>query len=139
MPVAIFSLQWRSALRRLYCQLVNKFKVLRPVDYLPLTGKLFRFKRISNVFVYKHLISLKPSQNTGLDGIPAKLLKDAAPRISRGLAFIMNFSMRTENVPDEWKLAGVTPLFKDDDRDDMENYCPITVLPVASKILERTL
>ena len=108
-------------------------------DYPPRTDKLFCFKPISNVFVYKHLVSVKPSQSTGLDGIPVKLLKDAAPRIGHVLAFIANFSLRTDSVPDEWKLARVTPLFKDGDHDDMENYCPTSVLPVGFKILERTV
>ena len=34
-------------------------------------------------------------------------------------------------------LAGVTPLFKQGDRDDVNNHRPISVIPVVVKVFER--
>ena len=39
----------------------------------------------------------------------------------------------------EIKYARVVPLYKDGDKKCMVNYRPISVLPVASKILERAV
>ena len=42
-------------------------------------------------------------------------------------------------VPDLWKVARVTPLQKSDDKLQFENYRPISVLPVLSKVVERVV
>ena len=38
---------------------------------------------------------------------------------------------------DEWKKAWVLPVYKSGNRQNCENYGPILILPVISKILER--
>ena len=39
--------------------------------------------------------------------------------------------------PDEWKLFKVIPLFKQGNRSNVNNYRPISVIPVVAKIFER--
>ena len=39
--------------------------------------------------------------------------------------------------PDDWKCARVTPLFKQGERSDLNNYRPISVIPVIAKVFER--
>ena len=41
--------------------------------------------------------------------------------------------------PDIWKCGKVTALFKSGERTDPNNYRPITVLPIVSKILEKAV
>ena len=43
----------------------------------------------------------------------------------------------TNSFPDRWKVAKVTPLHKGGARNDINNYRPISVLPVFSKIIEK--
>ena len=38
-----------------------------------------------------------------------------------------------------WKVARVTPLYKSEEKSLVENYRPISVLPVFSKIMERVV
>ena len=40
---------------------------------------------------------------TGLDGIPARFLKDSAAVIAPTITFIENLSLSIGSVPDEWK------------------------------------
>lgn len=82
---------------------------------------------------------LKASKASGLDNISPCLMKDAAEVIAKPLTRITNASLSQGVVPQEWKCARVTPLFKKGVATDMDNYRPISVLPVASKVLERVV
>ena len=73
---------------------------------------------------------------SGLDKMPARLMRDAAAEIFNPLTKIINVSLETGYVPREWKVARVVPLFKSCKITDLDNYRPISILPVASKILE---
>ena len=42
-------------------------------------------------------------------------------------------------MPDEWKLARVTPIFKKGKRDDPNNYRPISVIPTFAEIFEKCI
>ena len=42
-------------------------------------------------------------------------------------------------MPSEWKYVKITPLFKKGLSTYMDNNCPISVLPVVSKVLERVV
>ena len=57
--------------------------------------------------------------------------------ICEPLAMIFNSSLRHGIFPDIWKLARVTPIFKSGSRSDANNYRPISVISVFSRILDR--
>ena len=44
-----------------------------------------------------------------------------------------------ENSPQNGKKANVVPVFKRNNKQELKNYCPISLLPVSSKIFERLL
>ena len=75
----------------------------------------------------------------GLDGAPCKLLKLATSFIGPSLTEIFDSCIDTENFPDEWKIAKVTPIFKKGSKSDLNNYRPISVLPIVSKLLEKII
>ena len=84
------------------------------------------------------LKSLKTNKAIGLDNISARL-KDSANAISNSPTKIYNRSLASSIFPTVWKCGKVTVLFKSRDRCDANNYRPITILPTASKILERVV
>ena len=94
---------------------------------------------MSKLFVERELKSLKRNKATGVDNIPTNLLKDSASEISRPLSHIINLSLRTGIVPNEWKIARLTPIHKSGDVTKADNYRPISILPVVSKIMERAV
>jgi hypothetical protein len=71
-----------------------------------------------------------------LDMIIPGMLKDAASELATPLSYIMNLSLRTDVVPLKWKIAKVTPIHKSGPTSSFDNYRPISVLPILSKILE---
>ena len=87
--------------------------------------------------VFDLLKSLDVSKATGQDGISPKMLHMAGRSIVPSLTKLINLSLKHCRVPNIWKIANVLPLFKKGDRCDMNNYRPVSILPCASKILER--
>jgi hypothetical protein len=81
------------------------------------------------------LKALKTCKATGLDQIPAKILKLSADIVA--LTFIFNLSLTTGIYGDEWKQARVTPIYKSGDKRLCENYRPISVLPIVSNAFEK--
>ena len=99
----------------------------------------FRFEEVSQSFVKTQLKGLKAGKATGLDNIPARLLIDSAEIIAAPITLLINISLTSGQVPAEWKAARVVPLFKSGKVVDMDNYRPISILPVLSKVLERAV
>ena len=63
----------------------------------------------------------------------------AAPAIARSLTKIFNVSITSEQFASEWKAARVIPIFKKGQQTMLDNYRPISILPVVSKLMERIL
>ena len=99
----------------------------------------FSFRPVSVTLVYNLLVKLSTSKATGMDNIAAKVLQIAAPVVAPSLTEIFNMSIDTQQFPSEWKTAKVIPLFKRGQRSLLDNYRPISILPVVSKHMERIL
>ena len=110
-----------------------------PLIATPRVSQDFALNDVSLSFVYDQLRNLKGNKATGLDGIPARLLKDGASAIAKPIAYLINLTIRSGEIPSEWKEAKVTPTFKSGKRNEENNYRPISVLPLISKIMERTI
>ena len=103
------------------------------------TNQVFRFEYVSVVFVKTFLRKLKRKKATGMDDLPAGMLKDCADAITKPLHYIVNLSLKTSTVPNAWKEAKVIPVYKSGDTSSVENYRPISVLPILSKLLEKAI
>lgn len=110
------------------------------VDYVDSkinTSNMFSLPAVQTDFVLKQFKSINTSKATGLDGISAKALKIASPAIISAVTKMCNLSIQTGHFPAPWKEAKVVPIYKSGSRDDCNNYRPVSVLPILSKILER--
>lgn len=79
------------------------------------------------------------SKSTGPDGISPRLLKAAGSSIVPSLTRLFNLCLLHKKIPDLWKKANVIPIHKKDDKDNVQNYRPVSILPVTSKIFEKIL
>ena len=61
----------------------------------------------------------------------------ASSIIAPSLTFISNLSLSSGIFIDDWKNAHVCPVYKGNDRHDMGNYRPISILPIISKVFEK--
>ena len=69
--------------------------------------------------------------------ISTNLLKEICPLIAEHLSLIINQSLSTGIFPSKLKIAKVIPLNKNNKKDLLDNYRPISLLPSISKVFER--
>ena len=89
--------------------------------------------------VEKLLANLDPSKATGPDGIPPAVLKELAHEIAPILTVIFQLSLDSGNVPNDWRTALVTPIFKKGEHYKPSNYRPVSLTSVPCKILEHII
>ena len=105
----------------------------------PRINKYFASHAVDVSFVRYELSKQKLPKATGLDKIPTKLFKDAASVIVKPVTYFINLAISTGDVPSQRKEAKVTPIYKTERKDDENNYRPISVLPLISKVMERAV
>ena len=72
----------------------------------------------------------------GPDQIHLRVLKQLATAVAPILTVILNKSLHSGEVPEDLKKANVPPIFKKGERYNAENYRPISLTCIASKIME---
>ena len=78
-------------------------------------------------------------ENGKASDIPVKIVKRSNKVISPTLAKHFNYLMQTGKFPDELKIGKITPIYKKDDAELLENYRPISTLPIFGKIFEKII
>ena len=99
----------------------------------------FNFEETSEETVLGLLNKLKNKNTKGHDQISNKLLKCVKNEIAKPLTFIINQTLRTGCYPDKLKIARLRPLYKKGDKQGIENYRPISILPSVSKNFEKII
>jgi len=86
--------------------------------------------------VSKKIDKLDRSKAPGRDGFLPRVLKEVRDEISPHLTTIFNRSLETGVVPQDWREANVTPLFKKGNASKPGNYRPVSLTSVVGKLLE---
>ena len=73
------------------------------------------------------------------DGICAQVVKNTFLTYIKLLVLVLNLSPSQGVFPSELKVARVIPIFKGEDAMKINNYRPVSVLPLFSKIFERVM
>ena len=71
--------------------------------------------------------------------IPVHVIKFTAGVIAPVLTTIFNKCMREGIFPDEIKTGKISPIFKKDNEELLENYRPVSTLPIFGKIFEKLI
>jgi hypothetical protein len=89
--------------------------------------------------VEKIITNLKSKPSCGIDELPSTLIKACAEELTPPLTYIINQSFTEGVFPDLLKVALIKPVHKKNDKSDPNNYRPIALLPVISKIYEKAM
>ena len=73
----------------------------------------------------------------GCDGISPRLLKHCALPLCQPLLHLFTLSLSQHYVPLEWRIHLIKPIWKSGNKNLVENYRPISLLCITSKVLEK--
>ena len=91
---------------------------------------------ITSSGVLKKLLILKTNSAAGADGIPSIFYSKCSSFLAAPLAVLFRSLVDLKSLPDEWKHAIITPIFKKGSPSDKSNYRPIALTCCCCKILE---
>ena len=108
-------------------------------DYLNITSNIMPENDLSQKELNDAFKLIDVNKSPGYDEITGKVVKAVSNEIRNPLMYIFNLSFKTGIFPDKMKIARIIPLFKSEDSSSVNNYRPISILPVFSKFLERII
>ena len=108
-------------------------------DYLTQTEHVLIEQELTLKEFEEAYSTLQRNKASGFDDINSNVIKLTCNELTIPLFHICKLSVKTGCFPEKMKIAKVRPLFKSGGNDQLNNYRPISVLPVFSKILERIM
>ena len=100
----------------------------------PITDVQFDTETIS-----EKISKLKDGSSPGPDKIGPNFLKELSDIIAFPLSLIFTQSLTEGYVPDDWRTANITPIFKKGSKSYVGNYRPVSLTSVICKLMESIL
>ena len=96
---------------------------------------------INNLYVTEEMVreklkNLNAIKSCGPDEMHPRLIKELAEQLSGPIAHIFNMTMDQQTLPNDWKQALVSPIFKKGSKCLDVSYIPISLTSVFCKVIE---
>ena len=89
--------------------------------------------------VLKLLKALNISKAPGPDGIRPRVFKELSSELAPILTLLFKASLHQQSLPDIWKHANFSPLYKKGDKTNPSNYRPVYLICISCKLLEHII
>ena len=89
--------------------------------------------------ILKIIRALDINKAHGHDNISARVIKICDSSIVKLLSIIFCNSLNSGIFPDNWKRSNIVPVHKKGNEQLIQNYHPVSLLPITSKIFERLI
>jgi len=89
--------------------------------------------------VIKAISEFKENKSAGLDEINSTYAINIKEIVAKPLRIIFNKSLEENEIPDEWKRANITPIFKKGDKSLVSNYRPVSLTILFCKVMEKLI
>ena len=99
----------------------------------------FKFKMLKLMEIYTVSGRLKNGKAIGMHLIPNRVLKAVKDITAPSLIDLFSVSIKAKIFPDDFKIARVTPIFKNGETDNLGNYRPISILGSIARVFEKLL
>ena len=99
-------------------------------------GKAIADIIVTPAAIEEKLSKLNINKAYGPDGIPPIVLKELRESLSTPLSYLFNKSIESGALPEEWKTANVTAIFKKGTKSEPGNYRPVSLTSVICKVFE---
>ena len=126
------------------CNLFNDFfsdvfnkdgKINEPSVY---PKQRLNYLRISEEEIERQLLGLQANKACGPDNIGNIILKNA-PALAKSLKLIFQTCLNKGKFPESWKTSEIIPIYKENDKADITQYRPISLMKNVSKIFEKVI
>ena len=111
-----------------------------------ITIKHFRYQTVSFHFSYidkkgvlKIIRSLSKNKASQEADMPVRVVKENAEYFAEIICSQFNESINSSKFPLSFKLANITPVFKNESRNHKNNHRPVSILPLTSKVFEKIM
>lgn len=94
---------------------------------------------VTEIEILDTLKKIKSKDTYGHDEISTNVMKSAIPLILKPIMSLLNNSFKHGIFPSDLKTAVVVPIYKKDNKSEISNYRPISLLPSFSKIFEKII
>ena len=109
--------------------------IIREPNNFDVTHKLIDVE-FSAEAISEKIQSLKPASAPGPDKICTRVLQETADILCVPLEIVFTRSMEEGLVPEDWRKANVTPIFKFGSKMSPGNYRPVSLTSIICKIME---
>ena len=97
----------------------------------------WKFDDFTETEVFKVIKSINISKSSGINNISSFFLKEVFIVLTPQITHLFNLTVESSLFPDAWKDALVIPIPKCGNSKKVENYRPISLLPLPGKLLEK--
>ena len=110
-----------------------------PYDTIFLTQAKLHTAQINQELIQQILNTINVNKAHGPDNISGRMIELCGDSLTLPLSIIFKNILNTGIFPTAWKSANVTPIHKKDSKQIINNYRPISLLPIFAKVFERIL
>ncbi|PKU48587.1 rna-directed dna polymerase from mobile element jockey-like [Limosa lapponica baueri] len=82
---------------------------------------------------------LDAHKSMGPDGLHPRVLKELADMLAKPLSIIYMKSWLTGEIPMDWRVANVTPIYKKGKKENTGNYRPVSLISIPGKVMEQVI
>ncbi len=82
------------------------------------------------------ILRIRTDCSSGYDNIPMRLIQPVIEYIVSPLTHIINSCIKNNVFPQTWKVARISPITKTGNPSENNDYRPVPILPILSKVFE---
>ena len=106
-------------------------------ETLPEEVDIMSLGEVDQMGVLRVIREINTSKSSGLENISSSVVKEAFGILVPEITHMYNLSIKSTKFPEAWKKALVVPKPKQGNLTKVQNFRPISLLPLPGKILEK--